>query len=70
MWFQMNADQFAGFLDNNPGGRVRDGKNPVIRLDPMPTDIFLETIRNSYSMTKIRGMDSNLPDLSKDSGNN
>jgi len=42
----MNSDQITSFLDNNPGGRVCDWKNPVTGFDPIVIDIFLEPVRD------------------------
>ena len=45
MGFQVNTDQIAGLLDNNPGGSVGYRKNTVLGFDPIVTDELLEPIR-------------------------
>ena len=44
MGFQMNSDQFAGFLDNNSRGSIGYRENPILGFDANVTDIFMEAI--------------------------
>jgi hypothetical protein len=46
MGFQMNSDQIAGLLDNNPGSSVGYRKNPILGFDAIVTDIILEPVRH------------------------
>ena len=42
----MNPDQLTGVFNNDPGGSICYRKNPILGLDPVVADIFLEPICN------------------------
>jgi hypothetical protein len=41
---ETNPDPLACLLDHGPGSFVTDGKDPLIRLNPVVPDVFLESV--------------------------
>ena len=43
---QFDAGELSCFLDDNPGGRIRDRKNPLLRLKRSLLDVSTQTLAN------------------------